>query len=75
MNENLFDGDIELIEKIAVGGMGEVYLARQIGIGGFEKIVALKRILARTAETEENRQMFFRESNLAALLELSLIHI
>ena len=34
----------EILRKLAAGGMAEVFLAKQVGIGGFEKPVALKRI-------------------------------
>ena len=37
----------EILRKLASGGMGEVYLARMVGIAGFAKEVVLKRI-ART---------------------------
>lgn len=33
-------GDLILLEKLAAGGMAEVYRAKQIGYGGFEKTVA-----------------------------------
>src|SRR4029078_3457954 len=38
-------GQYELRELIAVGGMAEVYKGRVVGGEGFEKYVAIKRIL------------------------------
>ena len=36
-------GKYELIEKIATGGMAEVYRARSRGVAGFEKILVIKK--------------------------------
>ncbi|MDR3682969.1 MAG: hypothetical protein P4L11_04490, partial [Geothrix sp.] len=38
-------GNYYLLEKIAVGGMAELFKAQQRGVQGFQKIVAIKRIL------------------------------
>ena len=38
-------GKYVLLEKLAMGGMAEVYLARSLGAGGVGKFVANKRIL------------------------------
>jgi len=38
-------GGYELLQRLAVGGMAEVFLARRPGPDGFESAVALKRIL------------------------------
>ena len=37
-------GKYKIIRKLSAGGMAEVFLAKQMGMGGFEKPVALKRI-------------------------------
>ena len=37
-------GRYVLLEKIAVGGMAEIYLARAFGVAGFEKRLVIKRI-------------------------------
>ena len=42
-----------LLKKLASGGMAEVFLAKQIGLDGFEKLVVLKRILPHLSEDEE----------------------
>ena len=68
-----FGQDLILLEKLAAGGMAEVYRARQLGYGGFEKTVALKRILQNYAENEEFKSMFRMEANLSGLLQHSNI--
>src|SRR5688572_29826451 len=62
-------GKYELIQRLAVGGMAELYLARCTGIEGFEKLVAVKRILPQYACNEEFVSMFLDEARLAATLQ------
>jgi tRNA A-37 threonylcarbamoyl transferase component Bud32 len=57
-----------LLERIAVGGMAEVYRAKSFGTHGFERIVAVKRILASMAEDDEFVRMFVDEARLASTL-------
>ena len=59
----------EIVRKIARGGMGEVYLARQIGIQGFAKDVVLKRIHDELAADPEFVTAFLQEARIAALLD------
>ena len=61
-------GKYELIRRLAVGGMAEIYLARATGIEGFEKLVVLKRILPQHAANEDFIRMFLDEARLAATL-------
>ncbi|MBX7101183.1 MAG: TIGR02265 family protein [Myxococcaceae bacterium] len=61
-------GRYQLLKKLAVGGMGEVWLARQKGMVGFEKLVVVKRLLAHLAEEQEFINMFFDEARIAAVL-------
>ena len=61
-------GRYQLIKKIAVGGMGEVWLARQKGMVGFEKLVVVKRLLPHLTAEQEFINMFFDEARIAALL-------
>lgn len=61
-------GQYELIQKIATGGMAELFKARRINVEGFEKIVAIKRILPHLAEDKEFITMFIDEAKLAAQL-------
>jgi serine/threonine-protein kinase len=51
-----------------MGGMGEVFLARQRGPVGFEKLLVVKRILPHLSEDESFIQMFFDEARIAAAL-------
>ena len=57
-----------LIHKLATGGMGEVLLARQSGPAGFDRFVAVKRLLPHLAEDGQFVQMFLDEARLAAML-------
>src|SRR5215813_9499079 len=61
-------GRYELAMRLAKGGMAEVFLARQAGPAGFEKIVAVKRILPHLSRSPELVQMFLDEARIAALL-------
>ncbi len=62
-------GKYELLRKIAVGGMAELYVARVTGMHGFEKLVALKRILDAHQGNHEFIQMLMDEARLAANLD------
>jgi serine/threonine-protein kinase len=48
--------------------MGEVWLARQKGMVGFEKLVVVKRLLPHLSAQQEFINMFFDEARIAALL-------
>src|SRR6478736_1080063 len=61
-------GPYELIRRIATGGMAEVYLARREGPHGFEKLVALKRILPQFVRDEDFVAMFVDEARVCARL-------
>ncbi len=61
-------GKFELIRQIAVGGMAELYLARTMGIEGFEKLVVVKRILPQYADNQQFVSMFLNEARLSATL-------
>lgn len=64
-----FATDLLLLDKLAEGGMAQVFRALQTGVGGFQKTVAVKRILPEYAEMEEFQQMFLRETQLCAVLQ------
>jgi serine/threonine-protein kinase len=59
-------GKYELLKRIAIGGMAEIFLARQTGVEGFEKLVVIKKILPHLAAQERFVQMFLNEARLAA---------
>ncbi len=58
----------ELIGEIASGGMATVFLARRDGAGGFQRLVAIKRLHPHLAHQEEFVQMFLDEARLAAAI-------
>src|SRR6266849_4808028 len=62
-------GKYKLVKLIASGGMAEVYLARQAGAAGFEKLICLKRILPHLARDKQFVDMFLNEARLAAQLD------
>ena len=55
-----------LLRRLGAGGMAEVFLAKQDGQGGFEKLVVVKRILPGLVENPEFLKMFLDEARLAA---------
>jgi len=61
-------GNYYLLEKIAVGGMAELFKAQQRGVQGFQKIVAIKRILPHYSDNDDFVTMFIDEAKLAAQL-------
>lgn len=62
-------GRYELLERIGVGGMAEVWKARVAGIGGFEKILVLKKILPEFAQNKTFVEMLLNEARLCAILQ------
>ncbi|HEY5285236.1 MAG TPA: protein kinase, partial [Polyangia bacterium] len=62
-------GKYYLLERINVGGMAEVFKAKTVGVEGFERIVALKRISPSIAEDEEFITMFIDEAKIAVQLQ------
>ena len=63
-------GRYQLLKKIAVGGMGQVYLARQkaLSLSGFQKLVVVKVLLPHLNGEQDFINMFFDEARIAALL-------
>jgi serine/threonine protein kinase len=62
-------GKYKIVNRLSEGGMAEVFLAKQIGIGGFEKPVALKRIQRHLLETRHLAiDMFLNEAKIAGRL-------
>ncbi len=69
-------GQYVLQEKIATGGMAEVWKARMRGVEGFQKTVAIKKILPHLSDDKEFIEMFVDEAKLAAQLNHNnIIHI
>ncbi|MCA9623395.1 MAG: serine/threonine protein kinase, partial [Myxococcales bacterium] len=61
-------GRYRLLERIAVGGMAEVYKAKSFGVEGFEKLLVIKRIVPELARHEQFVGMFVQEAKLAVQL-------
>jgi len=61
-------GPYLLLERVSVGGMAEVYKAKEYGVDGFERTVAVKRILPHVAEDDEFIAMFKDEAKIAVQL-------
>ena len=62
-------GKYKILQRLSVGGMAEVFLANQIGIGGFEKPVALKRIQRKLLDSRQVAiDMFLNEAKIAGRL-------
>lgn len=63
-------GQYEVLFELAQGGMGTVFLARAVGgavgQGGFERLVAIKRLHAHLLALPESVQRFFEEAKVAA---------
>lgn len=57
-----------VIERIAAGGMAEVFRAESAGLEGFKKKVAIKRVLPHLSEKREFISMFLDEARLSAHL-------
>jgi serine/threonine protein kinase len=61
-------GKYLLTKRIAVGGMAEVFKAKLIGVKGFEKTLAIKRILPEYSTDEEFVSMFVDEARISSNL-------
>lgn len=60
----------QIEERLAAGGMGEVYRARMIAAAGLEKVVALKLVRRELSDRPELRELFVEEARTV----LSLSH-
>src|SRR5262249_56390308 len=61
-------GRFQLLERIAMGGMAEIFRAKMTGAAGFEKIVVIKRILPHLAADSQFVDMFIDEAKLTVHL-------
>ena len=61
-------GKYYLLDRVNVGGMAEVFKAKAFGVEGFERLVAVKRILPNIAADEEFITMFIDEAKIAVQL-------
>src|SRR5512140_1082721 len=58
----------DVLDRIAVGGMAEVFLAKAYGAHGFEKKLAIKKILPELARDPEFEARFIAEAKVAVKL-------
>jgi serine/threonine protein kinase len=61
-------GKYYLLDRVNVGGMAEVFRAKAFGVEGFERLVAVKRILPSIAEDTDFITMFIDEAKIAVQL-------
>lgn len=61
-------GKYQILERIATGGMAEIYKAKLEGIGGFQRTFAIKRILPNLSQNGEYIAMLVDEAKVAGLL-------
>ncbi len=71
-----FGGRYTLLRRLAIGGMAEIYLARQAAMAGFEKEVVIKRLRAELADDPRIIEMFLDEARIGALLNHpNIVHV
>jgi eukaryotic-like serine/threonine-protein kinase len=58
-------GNYILLEKLAAGGMAEIYLSKKLAAEGLQKFVAVKRILSQHSASEDFIRMFKDEAKIA----------
>ena len=61
-------GKYQILERIATGGMAEIYKAKLEGIGGFQRTFAIKRILPHLSMNVDYVNMLVDEAKVAGLL-------
>jgi len=59
-------GRYTILERLAVGGMAQVYLGFETGDTGLQRLVVIKQILPKHCEDESFKRMFLQEARLAA---------
>jgi serine/threonine-protein kinase len=62
-------GKYLLVERLAQGGMAEIFKAKSYGVSGFEKTIVIKRILPSYAEDHEFVEMLIDEAKICASLQ------
>ncbi|MEM9187833.1 MAG: protein kinase [Myxococcota bacterium] len=61
-------GKYQLLDRLAMGGMAEVFKAKSHGVEGFEKILVIKRILPELSRNPQFVEMFINEAKIAVTL-------
>ncbi|NMO16443.1 protein kinase [Pyxidicoccus fallax] len=62
-------GTYRIVKKLAAGGMAEVFLGKVVGAEGFEKPVAVKRILPSYVQDAAFVELFLREAKVSVALQ------
>ncbi len=62
------DQKYRVIQRLAAGGMAEVFLGESISVQGFKKQVAIKRVLPHLSQNRKFIDMFLDEARLSARL-------
>jgi eukaryotic-like serine/threonine-protein kinase len=62
-------GKYFLVDKIATGGMAEIFKAKTFSHGGFENLLVIKRILPHIGENQEFVTMFVDEARVSVGLQ------
>jgi len=62
-------GRYQLLSRLAIGGMAEVYLARQGELSGFKTLVVVKKVLPHLAMKPDFIAMFLDEARIASMLD------
>jgi serine/threonine protein kinase len=76
MEPTFFGGRYTLLRKLAVGGMAEIFLARQAAMAGFEKEVVIKRLRTELADDPRIIEMFLDEAKIGAQLNHpNIVHV
>ena len=68
MNQPRTFGPYLLLRRLAVGGMAEIYVASTRGLGGFEKLAALKLVHPHLSEDPQFVRMLIDEAKISVLL-------
>ena len=71
-----FGGRYTLLRRLAIGGMAEIYLARQAAMAGFEKEIVIKRLRPELADDPRVVEMFLDEAKIGAQLNHpNIVHV
>ncbi|MEC7750925.1 MAG: serine/threonine-protein kinase [Myxococcota bacterium] len=57
-----------LLDRVAFGGMAEIYTAKSFGADGFDRLLAIKRVLPSVADDDQFVEMFKDEAKITRAL-------
>jgi serine/threonine-protein kinase len=61
-------GNYHALHELACGGMAKVYVARQLGAAGLERLVVIKRVHRHLLADRQHREMFRDEARLSSMV-------